>query len=77
VIVARWRPSLTLPAALPFGGFDALGLRIQAGGSNIFPYLLAMMSCMAGLIVVAAAYRTALSGGGMPMALREVFRRAQ
>lgn len=77
VIIARWRPSLTLPAALLFGGFEALGLRIQAGGSNISPYLLSMMPYLASLIVVAIAYRAAISGGGMPMALREVFRQAQ
>lgn len=74
VIVARWNPWLTLPAALLFGLAEALSLRLQAGGSAVPAHLLHMLPYIASLAVFAVTCAR-LKGGGGPEALRAVFAR--
>jgi len=50
VIVARWSPWLALPAAVMFGGADALSLRAQADGA-VSAHLLHTLPYLASLIV--------------------------
>ncbi len=74
VIVARWNPWLALPAALLFGGFEALYLRLQVLGVNVSPYLLATLPYLIPLAVLLASFRSARrKGGGMPKELTGVF----
>jgi len=71
VIVARWNPWLALPAALVFGGADALSLSAQASGSvsahllHTLPYLVSLgvfvLTCM--------RYRAAGAPAGLRLAL--------
>ncbi|WOB06245.1 ABC transporter permease [Piscinibacter gummiphilus] len=74
VIVARWNPWLTLPAALLFGLAEALSLRLQAGGSAVPAHLLHTLPYLASLVVFAVTCAR-LKGGGGPEALRAVFAR--
>jgi ABC-type uncharacterized transport system permease subunit len=78
VIVARWNPWLAFPAAMLFGGCEALYLRLQAAGVPISPYLLATLPYLIPLAVLLASYRSARTrGGGMPQELSAVFQGAQ
>ena len=74
VIVARWNPWLTLPAALLFGLAEALSLRLQAGGSVVPAHLLHTLPYVASLAVFVVTCAR-LKGGGGPEALRAVFDR--
>jgi simple sugar transport system permease protein len=74
VIVARWNPWLTLPAALLFGLAEALSLRLQAGGSAVPAHLLHTLPYIASLAVFTVTCAR-LKGGGGPEALRAVFAR--
>ena len=74
VIVARWNPWLTLPAALLFGLAEALSLRLQAGGSAVPAHLLHTLPYVASLVVFVVTCAR-LRGGGGPEALRAVFAR--
>ncbi len=74
VIVARWNPWLTLPAALLFGVAEALSLRLQAGGSVVPAHLLHTLPYLASLAVFVVTCAR-LKGGGGPEALRAVFSR--
>jgi general nucleoside transport system permease protein len=74
VIVARWNPWLTLPAALLFGLAEALSLRLQAGGSAVPAHLLHTLPYVVSLAVFTATCAR-LKGGGGPQALRQVFAR--
>lgn len=74
VIVARWNPWLTLPAALLFGVAEALSLRLQAGGSVVPAHLLHTLPYLASLAVFVVTCAR-LKGGGGPEALRAVFTR--
>lgn len=74
VIVARWNPYWALPAALLYGGAEALALSLQTQGANVSPYLLALLPYVVPMIVLAASYRAAREGRGMPRELGAVFR---
>lgn len=74
VIVARWNPYWALPAALLYGGAEALALNLQAQGVTISPYLLALLPYVVPMIVLAASYKAAREGRGMPRELGAVFR---
>ena len=52
VIVARWNPYLALPAALLFGGAEALVLRLQSAGSDSSAHLLHMLPYLTALFVL-------------------------
>lgn len=77
VIVARWNPWLALPAAMLFGTFEALSLRLQAVGVNVSPYLLATLPYLIPFAVLLVSYRSARRSGGMPRELTAVFRSMQ
>jgi simple sugar transport system permease protein len=75
VIVARWNPLLALPAALLFGGAEALSLRLQAAGTTLSAHLLHTLpyaACLAVFVVTCVRDR---SGRGAPAALRAVLDR--
>lgn len=69
VIVARWNPWLTLPAALVFGGAEALALRLQAGGLAVSAPLLQTLPYVLSLAVMTASFAITRTGG-VPGALR-------
>lgn len=74
VIVARWNPWLTLPAALLFGGAEALSLRMQAAHSPIPAHLLHSLPYLISLAVFAiTCWR--LRDSGAPAALKDVLTR--
>lgn len=75
VIVARWNPWLTLPAALLFGTAEALSLRLQAADSAVPAHLLHTLPYLASLAVFTATCLRlkGRAGGGAPAALRAVF----
>lgn len=77
VIVARWNPWLTLPAALLFGLAEALSLRLQTADSAVPAHLLHMLPYLASLAVFAitCAGLSRGHGGGAPAGLRAVFER--
>lgn len=77
VIAARWNPFLALPAALLFGGTEALTLRLQALGFKVSPYLLSMMPYIACLILLIWGTTRAKGKGGMPRDLAAVFRKTE
>jgi general nucleoside transport system permease protein len=56
VIVARWNPYYTLPAALLFGGAEALSLRLQAADTPISAQLLHTLPYLASLAVLTLTY---------------------
>ncbi|MCW5625278.1 MAG: ABC transporter permease [Burkholderiales bacterium] len=74
VIVARWNPWWTLPAALLFGGTEALSLRLQAAQVPVSAQLLHILPyvvSLAVLTIVCLRRRT----GGTPAGLAAVFDR--
>jgi ABC-type uncharacterized transport system permease subunit len=75
VIVARWNPLLALPAALLFGGAEALSLRAQSAGTTISAHLLHTLPYVACLLVFVATCLRARETGGAPAALRAVLER--
>jgi general nucleoside transport system permease protein len=77
VIVARWNPFLAVPAALLFGGAEALTLRLQTAGVPISSHLLHTLPYLASLAVLVASTRSANKEGGMPAGLSAVFTRSR
>jgi simple sugar transport system permease protein len=77
VIVARWNPWLTLPAALLFGLAEALSLRLQAADTAISAHLLHTLPYLAslGVFAITCARLRHRPGGGAPAALGAVFSR--
>lgn len=70
VIVARWRPMLTLVIAWLFGALLVLHPNLQASGVRVSPYLIAMLPYVmttVALTAITLLYRR--SGHGMPAAL--------
>lgn len=75
VIVARWNPWLSLPAAMLFGISETLNLKLQSWGIDISPYLLGTLPYLLPLLVLILSYRKLKSsGGGMPQGLSAVFK---
>lgn len=56
VIVARWNPWWTFPAALLFGGTEALSLRLQTADSNVSAHLLHSLPYLASLAILTLTY---------------------
>lgn len=77
VIVARWNPFLAAPAALLFGGAEALTLRLQAAGVQVSSHLLHTLPYAASLAVLVLSTVRANREGGMPQGLSAVFSRSQ
>lgn len=78
VIVARWNPWLTLPAALLFGLTEALSLRLQAADSAISAHLLHTLPYLVSLLVFVVTcirLRARPGHGGAPAGLQAVFDR--
>jgi simple sugar transport system permease protein len=76
VIVARWQPLLALPAALLFGGAEALSLRAQAAGTDVSAHLLHTLPYAASLVVLVISCVRARGGRtAAPAALRAVLDR--
>lgn len=74
VIVARWNPYWALPAALLYGGSEAMSLRLQTYGVEISPYLLSTLPYVVPLLVLmVTSYRLREHGGGLPEGLKAVF----
>lgn len=70
VIFALWRPWPLLCGAILFGAADALGTVLQAQGTSINSYLLAMMPYLLTLVVLAVTGRATLRRRvGVPVAL--------
>jgi len=63
VIVARWNPWWTLPAALLFGGAEALSLRLQAANTPISAHLLHTLPYVVSLVVLTLTYVRARASG--------------
>lgn len=74
VIVARWNLWWTLPAALLFGGAEALSLRLQAADTPISAHLLHTLPYVASLIVLAVSYLR-YRDSGAPAGLKAVMER--
>ena len=74
VIVARWNPWLTLPAALLFGCAEAMSLRLQAANSAVPAHLLHTLPYLVSLAVFAVACLR-LRDSGAPAALKDVLAR--
>ena len=74
VIVARWNPYWALPAALLYGGAEALALNLQSQGVDVSPYLLALLPYVVPMFVLAASYKAGREGRGMPRELSAVFK---
>lgn len=77
VIVARWNPYLAIPAALLFGGSEALTLRMQTAGVPISSHLLHTVPYLAALAVLVLSYSKANKEGGTPAGLSAVFSKSQ
>jgi ABC-type uncharacterized transport system permease subunit len=77
VIVARWNPYLAIPAALLFGGAEALTLRMQTSGVPISSHLLHTLPYLASLAVLVLSYSRANKEGGTPAGLSAVFSQSQ
>jgi len=78
VIVARWNPWLTLPAALLFGLTEALSLRLQTADSAISAHLLHTLPYLVSLLVFTVTclrLRRLGDQGGAPAGLRVVIDR--
>jgi simple sugar transport system permease protein len=78
VIVARWNPWLTLPAALLFGVAEALSLRLQAADSTVSAHLLHTLPYLVSLVVfVVTCMRLGrrAGSGGAPAGLQAVLER--
>jgi ABC-type uncharacterized transport system permease subunit len=70
VIFALWRPWWVLAGAILFGAADALGFVLQAQGTSVNSYLLAMLPYVLTLVVLAVVGRAALRRRlGVPLAL--------
>jgi simple sugar transport system permease protein len=74
-IVARWNPLLALPAALLFGGAEALSLRLQAAGTTLSAHLLHTLPYVTCLVVFVATCVRERAGRGAPAGLRAVLAR--
>lgn len=77
VIVARWNPFLAVPAALLFGGAEALTLRMQTSGVPVPSHLLHTLPYLASLAVLMISSLKASREGGMPQGLSAVFSKSQ
>ncbi len=77
VIVARWNPFLAIPAALLFGGAEALTLRMQTSGIPISSHLLHTLPYLVSLLVLIISSTRANREGGMPAGLSAVFSKSQ
>jgi ABC-type uncharacterized transport system permease subunit len=75
VIVARWNPLLAVPAALLFGGAEALSLRLQAAGTTTSAHLLHTLPYLTCLTVFVATCVRDRAGRGAPAGLRAVLDR--
>ena len=75
VIVARWNPLLCLPAALLFGGAEALSLRLQSAGATVSAHLLHTLPYVASLLVFVLSCLRRRGGAGAPAGLRTVLER--
>ncbi len=73
VIVARWNPFLTIPAALLFGGTETLTLRLQTAGVPISSHLLHTLPYIVSLLVLILSFFSANKEGGTPNGLKAVF----
>jgi ABC-type uncharacterized transport system permease subunit len=60
VIFAVWRPWWLLAGAILFGAADSLGFVLQAEGTSVNSYILAMLPYVLTLLVLAVVSRTAL-----------------
>jgi ABC-type uncharacterized transport system permease subunit len=70
VIFATWNPGKAILGAYLFGGVEALTFRMQAMGSTISPFFLAMLPYLFTIAVLLIATRNARKGGlGVPAAL--------
>jgi ABC-type uncharacterized transport system permease subunit len=74
-IVARWNPLLALPAALLFGGAEALSLRLQTAGTTLSAHLLHTLPYVTCLVVFVATCVRERPGHGAPAGLRAVLAR--
>jgi simple sugar transport system permease protein len=74
-IVARWNPLLAVPAALLFGGAEALSLRLQAAGTTLSAHLLHTLPYLTCLVVFVATCVRERAGRGAPAGLRAVLER--
>jgi len=74
VIVARWNPWWTLPAALLFGGSEALSLRLQAANTPISAHLLHTLPYVVSLVVLTLTY-VRRRDSGAPAGLKAVMDR--
>jgi general nucleoside transport system permease protein len=74
VIVARWNPLLCVPAALLFGGAEALSLRLQSAGATVSAHLLHTLPYVTCLVVFVISCLRG-RGGGAPAGLRVVLDR--
>jgi simple sugar transport system permease protein len=74
VIVARWNPWWTLPAALLFGAAESLSLRLQAADSAISAQLLHTLPYVVSLVVLTLTY-LARRDSGAPAGLKAVMER--
>lgn len=76
VIVARWNPVLTLPAALLFGGAEALALRVQSTGATASSHLLHMLPYATSLgVFILTCLRRRGAATGAPAGLAAVLNR--
>lgn len=73
VIVARWRPALILPICLLFGLAEVATLRLQSGGIEASPHLLATAPYLVVLAVLVLSHVYARRASSMPADLRAVF----
>src|SRR5919108_4709335 len=70
VIFALWRPWWVLAGAILFGAADALGFVLQAQGTSVNSYLLALLPYVLTLVVLAVVGGAALRRRlGVPLAL--------
>jgi simple sugar transport system permease protein len=75
VIVARWNPLLAFPAALLFGGAEALSLRVQAAGATTSAHLLHALPYVVSLLVFVVTCVVGKSSTSAPAGLRAVLER--
>lgn len=75
VIVARYNPLLALPAALLFGGAEALSLRVQAAGATASAHLLHALPYALSLAVFVVSCLFTSSRYAAPAGLRAVLER--
>lgn len=74
VIVARWNPWWTLPAAVLFGAAEALSLRLQAADSAVPAHLLHTLPYAVSLLVLTLSYLR-YRDSGAPAGLKAVMER--